>query len=210
MNKYPIYRYDIEQNSDEWFDIKLGMFSASSAAELLMDKKTKGYQNLIARIVEERITGSRCENNMFKGSGFTERGHEFEPIAREDYEIRNLKIIKLVGVVIYNEWVLCSPDGLIDEDGLHQIKCPIFSTQKEYLIKLKNEKSVIDSTYYKQLQFELFATKRKYNVFTSFHPRLKAIDIVVERDEEMISEIETRLNEAIAEVKEQIKLIKSL
>ena len=113
----PIYRYDIEQNSDEWFDIKIGKFSASSAPELLMDKSTKGYKGLIAKIVEERITGQRCESNQFKGNWATERGHEFEPIAREDYELRTLQVVKTVGVVELNEWTLCSPDGLIQFDG---------------------------------------------------------------------------------------------
>lgn len=201
----PIYRYDIDQNSDEWFEIKLGMFSASTCPELLMDKKTKGYISLINRIVEERITGERCENNLFKGNAFTERGHEFESIAREDYELRNLIVVKLVGVVILDNWTLCSPDGLINDDTLHQIKCPIFSTQKEYL-----EKKTIPTNYYKQMQFELFVTDRKYNVFTSYHPKLKPLDITIERDKIMIEQIINRLGEAKIEVKKEIERIKNL
>jgi hypothetical protein len=201
----PVYRFDIEQNSDEWYEIKLGMFSASTCPELLMDKKTKGYTGLINRIVEERITGERCENNTFKGNWATERGHEFEPLARNDYELRNLQVVKQIGVVVLNKWALCSPDGLINDNGLHQIKCPIFSTQKEYL-----EKNKIPTNYYKQMQFELFITGRDYNVFTSFHPKLRALDIIVNRDEVIIAEIKQRLNEAIKEVKEEIKRIKQL
>ena len=206
----PIYRYDIEQNSDEWFEIKLGMFSASSANDLLMDKKTKGYQNLIARIVEERITGQRCENNQFKGNYATERGHYFEPIARNDYELRHLQTVNLVGVVIYNEWALCSPDGLINDNGLHQIKCPLFATQLEYLRLIKLGKDPISRLYHNQLQFEMFITGREYNVFTSYHPNLKPIDIVVERDNILQEVIEIRLNEAIQEVKYEIDIIKNL
>jgi len=209
MNK-PIYRYDIEQNSDEWTEIKLGMFSASTCPDLLMDKKTKGYTSLISRIVEERITGEPCENNLFKGNAFTNRGHEFEGIARDNYEIRNLQVVKLVGVVIMDEWTLCSPDGLINDDGLHQIKCPIFSTHKEYLTKVKEGKSPIISTYEKQLQFELMATNRDYNVFTSFHPKLKPIDIEVKRNLSMIEEIKNRLGEAREEAKKEIERIKNL
>lgn len=201
----PIYRFDIEQNSDEWFDIKLGMFSASTCPELLMDKSTKGYTGLINRIVEERITGEKCENNLFKGNAFTERGHEFEGIAREDYEIRNLQVVKQVGVVILDDWTLCSPDGLINDDTLHQIKCPIFSTQKEYL-----EKKKIPTNYYKQMQFELFVTGRNYNVFTSYHPKLRPLDITIERDEQMIEQIKIRLEEAKIEVKKEIERIKNL
>ena len=208
LNK-PIYRYDIEQNTDEWFAIKVAKFSASIANDLLMTKSNKGYINLINRIVEERITGQRCENNQFKGNWATNRGHEQEPIAREDYELRTLQVVNIVGVVELNEWVLCSPDGLINDNALHQIKCPIFSTQKEYLTKLQSGKNPIDSGYYKQLQFELFVTQRDYNVFTSYHPNLKAIDIEVKRDNVLIQEIEDRIGEAKIEILQEIERIKN-
>ena len=157
----PNYRFDIEQNSEEWIDIKIGKFSASSAASLLMDKKNKGYIALINRISEERITGVTCENIQFKGNWATERGHELEPFAREDYELRTLQIVKQVGVVELDDWTLCSPDGLINDDGLHQIKCPIFSTHREYLEKLSESKNPVESQYIKQMQFELFVTQRE-------------------------------------------------
>ena len=73
----------------------------------------------------------RSDRSVFGGNKYTDRGHEFEPIARDDFEFRTLNPVKLVGVVIRDEWALCSPDGLIGEDKLHQIKCPIFSTQEE-------------------------------------------------------------------------------
>ena len=106
-------RFDIEQNTDEWHDIKVGKFSASTCPELLMDKKTKGYTNLINRIIEEKITGVATESKTFTGNSFTNRGHEFEPIARNDYEIRNLQVVDIIGVIELDDWVLCSPDGLI-------------------------------------------------------------------------------------------------
>jgi len=81
-------RFDIEQNTDEWVQIKVGKFSASTCADLLMDKKTVGYTGLIQKIIEERITGNPSESKKFQGNSFTERGHEFEPLARNDYEIR--------------------------------------------------------------------------------------------------------------------------
>jgi len=203
----PIYRYDIEQNTDEWFEIKLGKFSASIANDLLMDKSNKGYKSLINRIVEERITLRKCENNLFKGNWATDRGHELEPIAREDFELRTLQVVKIIGVVEKNDWVLCSPDGLIGADKLHQIKCPIFSTQKDYLEKLNNGKSPISTAYYRQLQFELYVTNRDINIFTSFHPNLKPIDIEIKRDNQIIDFIDFRIKEAKKEVLQQIEII---
>ena len=69
----PQYRFDIKQNTDEWIALKVGKFSASSCAELLMDKKTKGYTGLIDKIVEERMTGNPSESKKFQGNQFTDR-----------------------------------------------------------------------------------------------------------------------------------------
>lgn len=200
------YRYDIEQNTDEWIAIKVGKFSASPCAELLMDKKTKGYIGLIDKIVEERMTGLPCEGK-WGGNSYTNRGHEFEPFAIQDYELRNLQVIKRVGVIVLDDWALCSPDGLINDNAHYQAKCPIFNTQKYYLF---DENQKIPSNYIKQIQFELFISGREYCVFNSFHPNLPAFDKVVKRDEVMISEIARRLEEAKIEVLNQINQIKSI
>lgn len=198
-------RFDIEQNTDEWILIKVGKFSASTCADLLMDKKTAGYTELIKKIVEERITGNPSESKKFQGNSFTERGHELEPLARNDYEVRNFCEVKQIGVIELDEWVLCSPDGLIDDNGLYQAKCPIFNTQLEYL-----ETKKVPTNYYKQMQFELFVSGREYNIFNSFHPHLPPVDIIVNRDEVMIAEISRRLEEAKMEVLHRINFIKSL
>ena len=210
---YPIYRYDIKQNSEEWLDEKIGMFSASPADKLLSDKGTKGYKELISKIAEERITGKRSDRSVFGGNRYTDRGHEFEPIARDDFEFRTLNPVKLVGVVIKDEWSLCSPDGLIYEDTLHQIKCPIFSTQEEYLelAKTTNDpKKIIGGSYYKQSQFELYVTGREVNIWTAFHPHLRALDIEIVRDSEMLDMIHDRITEAKEEVLARIERIKNL
>jgi hypothetical protein len=215
-------RFDIEQNTEEWDAIKVGKFSASTAADLLMDKKNKGYISLIDKIVEERITGNKSESKAWSGNQFTERGHEFEPIARNDFELRTFRTAQIIGVIERDEWVLCSPDSLIDDNMLQQIKCPIFNTHKGYLKiynKLRDEMThnqimyKISSTYYKQMQFELYVAEKKYrqyNIFTSYHPNLSALDLTIERDEDMIRDIDTRLTEAIKEVKEEIEFLKSL
>jgi hypothetical protein len=200
-----IERFDIIQNTEDWFQVKLGKFSASSSDSLLMDKKTAGYSGLIKRIIEERITGMPSESKAFQGNVFTERGHELESAARNDYSIRNLVSIREIGVIELDSWVLCSPDGLIDDNGLYQAKCPIFSTQVEYLKTRK-----VPTNYLKQMQFELYVSGREYNVFNSYHPMLPPIDIVVYRDEVMITEIRNRLDEAKEEVLKEIEFINSL
>jgi len=202
------YRFDIEQNTDEWYDIKVGKLSASVSDCLLMEKKNKGYQTLKDRLIEETITKKQTESNVFMGNFFTERGHELEPIAISDFEIKNLKNVVAVGVVEYDNFVLCSPDGLINHNGLIQIKCPIFNTQRKYLEIIDINSSLsdndklkkIDSKYYKQCIFELFVTGREYDIFYSYHPHLKEINLRITRDSELIEKIKTRVKEMRAEV----------
>jgi len=213
-------RFDIIQNTEEWLALKVGKFSASTADSLLMDKKTAGYKKLINRIVEERMTGIETESNKFQGNVFTERGHEFEPIAREDYELRTFNTVETIGVIELNEWVLCSPDGLIGNDGMYQAKCPIFNTQREYLKKYyelhKNKLSCnqilykLSSVYYKQMQFELFVSGRNYNIFNSYHPFLAPIDLKILRDEIMMAEISVRIKEAKEEILNEIQFLNSI
>ena len=200
------YRFDIEQNTDEWIKAKLGKFSASGASSLLMDSNKEGYKNLIKKIVEERITGKGIEGK-WNGNKYTERGHELEPIAIENYELKTFTKVKKVGLVELKgleDWVCCSPDGLIEDNGLVQVKCPIFSTQFDYL-----ETKKVPTDYYKQMQFELLVTERDYNIFYSFHPSLPDLEIRVERDEKMITDIKEKLTIVINEVEEKIKTIRS-
>lgn len=212
----PVYRYDIEQNTDEWHAERVRKIGASNAADLLMSKTTVGYTSLVDRLIEETITGCATESKKFKGNAFTERGHEFEPMARQDYELRTFTVVKLVGVVQLGEWAQCSPDGLIKEDTLHQIKCPIFNTQRKYLSVVEKHKGLsdneimkkIDGGYYKQCQYEMYVCHRKYNVFTSFHPNLPAIDLRLERDEELMELFGIRLMEIENEVLTEVEKIK--
>jgi hypothetical protein len=165
------------------------MFSASVADALLMADTTSGYTNLIDKIAEERRTGQPCESISFKGNKYTDRGHKYEPMAAFDFEMKHLTTLQTVGVVIKDDWCLCSPDRLWGDDKLVQIKCPIYSTQKEYL-----RKKAVPTKYYKQMQFELFCCEdRKSDIFYSFHPNLPALEIEVFPDEKMFRQFEDRL-----------------
>ena len=192
------YRFDIEQNTDEWIALKIGKFSASTANELLMAKTTTGYQNLIDRIIEERFTGLPSESR-WSGNEYTERGHELEPEAVANYEARHLCVLRKVGIVEVDDWVVVSPDRLLGDDKLYQAKCPIFKTQRSYL---KSQK--VPTNYYKQMQFELFATGLECDIFHSYHPRLPDFEKTIERDEKMIKEIAERLEEAKYEVTKEV------
>ena len=191
------YHYEIEQNTAEWLKIKNGKFSASKASDLLMASDKKGYQALIYKIATERITGMSVETYS---DYCMRRGLELEPEAGREYEIETFTKLHRVGFVEMTEWIGCSPDFLIGEDGLLQIKCPKYNTHWEYHLTKQ-----FPSAYVKRCQFELMVTDRKYNILRSYYPGLQSYQQKIDRDEQIISEIKTRLAEAIIEVKEKIK-----
>jgi len=192
--------HDIEQNTEEWMELRKGKFTASSFKDLFMAKSTKGYQNAIYKVVYERMTGESPENFT---NDYMQRGHELEPLAREEYEKQTFNEVLDPGFFELNEYVGASPDGLIGEDGLLEIKCPAYSTMIDYLLNPK-----LPSIYQHQVHGQMWVTGRKWCDFLAYHPKLKPIIIRVERDETIIVEIEAKINEAISEVNRIIEKIK--
>jgi hypothetical protein len=188
--------HDIKQGTDEWHKIRLGKFTASNFSNLFMKKETKGFQNLINQVVFERLTGEVPES--FE-SDYMKRGKELEAIARTSYQLSTFNHVLEIGFIELNEWVGCSPDGLIGEDGLLEIKCPKFSTLIEYHLDGR-----VPSDYMYQIQGGLYISNRKWCDFYVFHPKMKPLLKRVERNEETIKEIETKLTEVINISKERL------
>ena len=202
MNK-PIYHFDIQQNTDEWYAIRRGRFTASEFPKLFMKKETKGYNELLDKIAWERIFGETPEESF--SNYYTERGKELEPEALEHYKFLTFNDVQRVGLVELNEWVSCSPDGLVNEDGLVQVKCLKFTTHKDYLLTGK-----VPKDHYIQMQGELFITQRKWNDYFVYHPKLLSKKLTIERDEKLIAELQTELDIAIKEVANRINQITKL
>ena len=195
MRKY----FDIEQNTDEWINLRMGKFTASMFSDLMGSKNTLTYQKAINKIVFEILTNEVPENFT---SGYMERGHELEPLAKELYSMMTFNDVSNGGFFSYGNYIGASPDGLIDDDGLLEIKSPSFNTMINYLLR---ESLPIEYKY--QVQGQLFVTNRKWCDFMAYHPKLKPLIIRVERDEDIITDIQTRLNEAIETVINRIKLL---
>lgn len=195
MRKY----FDIEQNTDEWINLRMGKFTASMFSDLMGSKNTLTYQKAINKVVFEILTNEVPENFT---SGYMERGHELEPLAKELYSMMTFNDVSNGGFFSYGNYIGASPDGLIDDDGLLEIKSPSFNTMINYLLR---ESLPIEYKY--QVQGQLFVTNRKWCDFMAYHPKLKPLIIRVERDEDIITDIQTRLNEAIETVINRIKLL---
>lgn len=193
------YHYDIQQNTPEWLNVRLGKFTASTFSDLFSKPSTKTYQNAINKVVFERLTHELPESFS---NDWAERGHELEAEAIEAYEMRTFTKVNRVGFVEMDDWTGCSPDGLIGEDGLIQVKCPKYSTLIEYVLS-----GEVPNDYMIQMQGELWVTGRKFNEFFVYHPKLKPILKRVERDEAMIASIAEAVKTAKTIAIERIKTI---
>lgn len=192
--------HEMEQGTQEWLNVRLGKFTASTFGDLFMAKSTKGYNNLINRVAFERLTGEQAESFS---NAWTDRGTELEPEAREAYENLTFRKVRQVGFIELDEWTGCSPDGLIGDDGLLSIKCPKFSTLMDYHLSGK-----IPPEYLWQMYGELLITGRKWEDFFVYHPRLKPILRRVERDEKAMLELAGKIGEAIVDAKKRMEAIR--
>ena len=183
-----------EQGSDEWFAVKLGKVSASHFSEVL--NKKAGRKTYMYRLLGERLSGESYEGYSNK---IIERGTVVEHDARAYYEALHGKI-EQVGFVELNDYVGCSPDGLVGLDGLVEIKCPQPNTHIKYI-----DKNKMPTEYYAQVQGNLWVTGRKWCDFISFVPQVKSKPfwmIRVQRDEEYIATLAVAVETFISEMKE--------
>jgi len=176
--------FNMPQLSESWFEIKLGKIGASSMGKVLMGggKTRKSY---MLKLAAERLTGERIET--YSNAAML-RGIELEPEARQAYEfIRDVEVVQ-VGWVERNNDIGCSPDGMVNDNGLVEIKCPLATTLIEYHT---NPKGWVPPEYRAQLQAQLWTCEKKWVDFFVYHPKLKPLLLRVERDEAKIKEIES-------------------
>lgn len=202
---------NIIQGSDEWFSVRLGKATASKMADLMAKTKT-GYSasrtNYMAQLIVERLTGQKQESYS---NAAMQWGTDNEPQARAAYELETGYQVKEVGFIDHPriEMSGASPDGLVDDDGLLEIKCPNTATHIDFLLS-----SVIDNKYIKQMQWQMACTSRWWCDFVSFDPRLPVnlqLKIVrVARDDNMIIEMEQEVKSFLSEVDEKVKKLQEI
>lgn len=191
----PRYRFDIEQRSDQWRQEKLGKFSGSDFHIMLGDSQAK-KDYLWEKFAEIKYQDSDREDYK---SLYMERGTILEPEARRMYNVINDVVVKEVGLVEddgeFDGYAVCSPDGLVGEDGIIEIKCLVAKYHEQYTNPLSKKYEYIKPEYKTQVQYNLFITDRKWCDFVYYHPRSGCHIIRIERDEEYINKIKDALRE---------------
>ena len=201
----------IEQGSPEWFAQRLGKVTASRVADVIAKTKT-GYStsrdNYMAQLVCERMTQTVAES--FTNAAM-QWGTETEPLARAAYEAHADVLVDEVPMIAHPtiEAAGASPDGLVGNDGLVEIKCPNTATHIDTLLS-----QTVPGKYNTQMQWQMACTGRQWCDFVSFDPRMgDGLQLFVKRvprDNAYIQMLEEEVRKFLVELDNKITKLNDL
>lgn len=201
----------MEQGSPEWFKARLGKVTASRVSDVVSKTKT-GYSTSRAKymtqLLIERITGEPVESYT---NPAMERGIEQEQFARAAYEAHANVLVDQCGSFDHPSIPMssASPDGLVNQDGQVEIKNPMSHTHLETLITKK-----VPGDYVIQMQWQMACTGRKWCDFVSYDSRmpehLRLFVRRVERDDELIAELEKEVVKFLSELEDKLDKLKEI
>ncbi len=194
----------IEQGSDEWRDLRLGAITASKFSAVLSKGQGKTRKSYMNELAAEILTGAPAESYS---NQYMEWGTETEPQARAMYRLRTGFDLDSVSFIRGIDGVGVSPDDLVNDDGLLEIKCPKTTTQIETFMSGK-----MPATHNPQVQGQMWVSERKWCDFVSFDPRINGdaswFCIRIERDDEYIKTLEGEVIQFKKELDDLVKILK--
>ena len=199
----------MEQRSEEWFKARLGKVTASRVADILAKIKSgesASRRNYKIQLVSERLTGEKQETYINQAM---QDGIDREFYARERY-VQQFGEVEEVGFIQHPTLEAgASPDGMVGEDGIIEIKCPMGTTHTETLMSQD-----VPSKYMPQIQFQLLCTGRKWCDFVSYNPmfpeHLQVFVKRVEADADYQKELEVEVKQFLSEVDDVINRLKEI
>ena len=196
--------HDIEQGTEEWFQVRAGIPTASMFKEVMAKKGPrggipKGRLTYMRKLAGEILTGQPMDSYS---NYHMERGHEWETEARDLYAMIRETDIDQVGF-IRNRDCGCSPDGLVNQDGLWECKTALPHIQIERL-----ENGGLPAEHVAQGQ--LMVSEREWLDFMSYCRGLPPLIVRVERDEKFIAGLRFDLEDFCNELNELTEKIRTL
>ena len=201
---------NVEQKSDEWFKLRLGKVTASRISDVIAEIKTgeaKARADYRVELICERLSGQPLEGYT---NAHMERGIQLEPFARAWYEA-NKEFVKQVGFVQHPtiEMSGASPDGLVGEDGMIEIKCPKINTHITTMLDGR-----VPTKYIPQMQWQMACTGRQWNDFVSYCPEMPTdLQMFIKRlprDDAYIAELERKVQEFLLDVSVTLERLEAL
>ena len=193
--------YNCEQNSEEWLRVRAGIPTASQFHTVLAQGRSGGEsktrRTYMLKLIGERLTGQPADSFT---NHHTERGHEMEPEARDLYAmVAGVDPVR-VGFIRRGDSG-ASPDSLIGNDGLLEIKTKLAHLQLDLLLG----KDELPSEHKPQCQGQLWIAQREWVDFVSYWPGLPLFRKRVFRDEPYIAKLKVEVDAFNAEMQELIE-----
>jgi len=156
--------HDIDQKTEQWQALRLGRITGSIMHKFITkNRKGDGFGetalNAIYELMAQRLTGID-ESPDLSNNQHIQRGHELEQRAIAEYEIETFNTVKQVGFIEIDDLVGGSPDGLVGDDGLIEVKCKNNAYHLRSIIDARN--GIIDKAHVIQMQFLMMITGRKW------------------------------------------------
>ena len=200
-----------QQRTEAWHKSRIGRVTASKVADVIARTKS-GYsasrENYLAQLVVERFTGQPTESYT---NAAMQWGTDQEPFARAAYEHATGVLVEECGFVLHPEISDsgASPDGLVGDDGLIEIKCPSTATMIETLLT-----ETVPGKYITQMQWQMACTGRQWCDFVCFDPRMpEGLQLYikrVDRDDAYIAELASEIRKFLAEVEAKVSALQRL
>ena len=208
------------QRSEDWYAARLGKATASRFKDAIATKKQTEKQkkdglpgdpmqaqlDYCTELVVERLTGQRAQKFVTAAMQWGDH----EPAARAAYERVTGRIVEETGFVAHDTLMAgCSPDGLVDWDGLIEIKCP-FNTANHIETLLNG----MPADHIPQVQGQMWITGREWCDFVSYDPRMpEALQLHVQRiqrDLGFIADLEAKVTSFLQQVGNQVEALRRL
>ena len=198
------------QGSDEWFAARCGKITASRLKDVMAKTKT-GYsatrKNYMMELICQRLSGAVEESYT---NAAMQRGNEMEPVARSAYEADKELFVEECGFIssTVESNFGASPDGLVGDDGLIEIKCPNTATHLDFLKSRKPKRE-----YILQMHGQMLCTGRKWCDFVSYDDRLPGLEykcVRIEYDEALGNEIIKEVSKFLNEMDDELKTIEKM
>jgi putative phage-type endonuclease len=204
-------RVAVQQGTDAWHQLRLGKVTASRVADILAKTKTgpsASRQNYLIELALQRVTG------VFE-QGFTTQamqdGIDRESQARIAYEVKTSEFVDQVAFIDHPkiEGFGCSPDGLVNINGLCEIKCRGNAGHWEVI-----KSGEIPKKYWIQQQAQLSCTGREWNDYVGYNPNFPEKSQLfikrVYRDAAFIAEMEAEIKQFLVEVQNEVNLMRGM
>ena len=193
----------VEQGSLEWLTLRLGLPTASEFHKILTPggKLSAQARPYAIRLITEELLQRSLET--LTGIEWMERGKELEPLAVKAYEFRQDIETEPVGFLTTDDGLIgCSPDRLVGDDGLLEIKCPAPHTHVGYMLDGPGK------DYRPQVQGQLYVSERDWVDWLSYSPEMPMVVVRTERDEPYIRALAAELDAFLdmkAELMERVR-----